>query len=276
ESVMADAWSSAGEALRLAESAVSALEDFDPIGNLAQAKLIANLRRAQARTADHGDDVVEQPLEFAVAEIDRIMSERAQAWYAWAVEDPTAGKRLIEVGREAVAHGHRFWGLSCFLDAVRLGSGGDVHTDIDHLVITRGAGLATMTVRHARSETPQDLRTVARMWWQAGAPTYAIEAAIQAVEPTGLTDCALVQLMAAKGARPVVGDILGIDTPLSSRQVEVVLAILGGASYEETADALFVSRRTIENHIHKVCQVLDIGDGRDGLNDRFAWLCAVS
>ncbi|MFV2000251.1 MAG: BTAD domain-containing putative transcriptional regulator, partial [Acidimicrobiia bacterium] len=47
ESVMADAWSSAGEALRLAESAVSALEDFDPIGNLAQAKLIANLRRAQ-------------------------------------------------------------------------------------------------------------------------------------------------------------------------------------------------------------------------------------
>ncbi|MFV1962745.1 MAG: BTAD domain-containing putative transcriptional regulator, partial [Acidimicrobiia bacterium] len=96
ESVMADAWSSVDESLRLAESAVVALEVFDPTGNLAQAKLIAELRRAQTGSVDPRDDIVESSVEFAVAEIDRIMSQRAQAWYAWADNDPTAGKRLIQ------------------------------------------------------------------------------------------------------------------------------------------------------------------------------------
>jgi len=276
ESVMADAWSSVGEALSVAESAVVELEAFDPIGNLAQARLIAELRHAQMGSAALGDEAVEQPLEFAVAEIDRIMSQRAQAWYAWADNDPTAGKRLIEVGREAVALGHRFWGLLCFLDAVRLGYGEDARTDIDHQVITRGAGLATMTDRHARSKTPQDYRTVARMWWEAGAPTYAIEAAIQAVEPANPTDCARVQLMAAKGADSVVGDVAQTGEALTSRQVEVVLSVLGGASNDEVADTLSVSRRTVESHLHRVYQSLDLGDGRRSLNDRFGWLCTTS
>jgi len=275
ESVMADAWSSVDGALRLAESAVTALKSFDPIGNLAQAKLIAELRRAQTGTAQPGGDVVDQSPEFAVAEIDRIMHQRAQAWYAWADNDPTAGKRLIEVGREAVARGHRFWGLSCFLDAVRLGSGEDIRTDIDHQVITRGAGLATMASRHARSETHEDYRKVARMWWGAGAPTYAIEAAIRAVEESSPTDCARVQLMAATGAEPVVGDIAEVAKPLTSQQVDVVLSVLGVTSDEEAADTLFVSRRSVENNLYPVYQILEISDGYDGLSDRFGWLSAA-
>jgi len=272
ESVMADAWSSAPEALRLAESAVAALEAFDPIGNLAQARLVVELRRAQMGNTVPGNGVVEYPIEFAAAEIDRIMSQRAQAWYAWTNNDPTAGKRLIEIGREAVALGHRFWGLSCFLDAVRLGHGENVRTDIDHQVITRGAGLATIADHHARSETQEDLVRVARMWWEAGAPTYAIETAIKAAEPAELIDCARVQLMAAKGSDPLVGEIAEIEKPLSSRQAEIVLSVVGGASNEETADAIFVSRRTVEDHLRTTYRTLDIGDGRDGLKDLFGWL----
>ncbi len=272
EAVMADAWSSADGALRMAESAVSELESFDPTGNLSQAKLVAELRLAQTRRAAPKEQTVEQPLDPAVAEIDHIMSQRAQAWYAWAVDDTTAGKLLIEVGREAVGLGHRFWGLLCFIDAVRLGNGEDVAADIEHLAITRGAGLATMAGHYARSETPGDLRTVARMWWEAGAPTYAIEAAIRAVEPISLISSTRVQLMAAKGAEPVVGDVAVIEQPLSNRQVEIVLSVLGGASNREVADALFVSERTVENHLHRAYQTLDISNGRDGLTDRFGWL----
>jgi len=272
EAVMADAWSSADGALRVAESAVSELERFDPTGNRSQAMLIAELRLAQTRRAAPQEQAVDQPLEPAVAEIDRIMSQRAQAWYAWALDDTTAGKRLIEVGREATSLGHRFWGLLCFIDAIRLGNGEDAAADVEHLAITRGAGLATMAGHYARSETPGDSWTVARMWWEAGAPTYAIEAAIQAVEQTSPIDCARVQLMAAMGAEPVVGEVAEIHKPLTSRQVEIMLSVLGGASNDETADALFVSRRTVENHLHRAYQILDIGDGREGLSDRFGWL----
>ena len=52
-----------------------------------------------------------------MAAIDRLMSERAQAWYEWRDDDPAAGKRLSEVGREAVSLGHRFRGHSAFIDA---------------------------------------------------------------------------------------------------------------------------------------------------------------
>ncbi len=136
--------------------------------------------------------------------------------------------------------------------------------------------MATMAGHHARAEEPEDFRTVARMWWEAGAPTYAIEAAIQAVEPANPTDCARVQLMAAKGAEPVVGDVADVDQPLTSRQVEVVLGVLGGTSNDEVADALSLTRRTVQGHLHRVYQSLEIGDARDGLNDRFGWLCTAS
>jgi len=272
EAVMADAWSSAEDALHVAESAVSELQSFDPIGNVSLAKLLVELRLAQTGRITPPDQTFEEPDEPAVAQVDLIMSQRAQAWFAWAVDDTTAGKRLIEVGRRATSLGHRFWGLMCFIDAVRLGNGEEVAADIEHQAITRGAGLATMAGHYARSETPEDFRTVARMWWKAGASTYAIEAAIQAVDPTSLIDSARVQLMAAKGAEPVVSDVADVEQPLSSRQVESVLSVVGGASNEETADALFVSKRTVENHLHRAYQLLNIDDGRDGLIDHFGWL----
>ncbi len=272
ESVLADAWLPINEARRLAESAVDALESFDPLGNLPQARFVSELRAAQARLPRPSEEVVEQSLEPAVAAIDRLMDERAQAWYEWGDDDPAAGKRLTEVGREAVSLGHRFWGLSAFIDAIRLGKAGDVVTDIEQLVITRGAGLAVVAGRCARAETRDDPWESARIWWEAGATTYAIESAIRAVESTRQTDNACVQLMTARGAEPVVGDITEVAQPLSERQAEIVLSVLGGASNEETADALFLSKRTVENHLHRVYQTLGIGDGRDGLIDRFGWI----
>ncbi len=272
EAVMADAWSSADGALRLAEAAVTELESFDPFGNLSQAKLLAELRRAQTRQAAPREEAIEHPLEPAVADIDRIMSQRVWAWYAWGSDDPTAGKQLSEVGREATALGQRSWGLSCFIDAVRLGNGEDVAADIEHLAITRGSGLATMAGRYARSKTRDDFWGCTRMWLESGATTFAIEAAIQAVDPTNSSDSVCVHFLASSGANPLVGDLATISQPLSNRQVEIALSVLGGASSEEVAETLFISRRTVENHLHRIYQTLSIDDGRKGLTTRFGWL----
>jgi len=274
ESLMADAWCSANEALHLAESAVAELEIYDPIGNLTQARFVAEMRRAQARHEESPPERNEVSVEPVVAEIDRMMNQRARAWYAWSVGDPTAGKRLVEVGRDATSVGHRFWGLSCFIDAVRLGCGTDVAADIEQLAITRGAGLAWMAGRYARAETREDLWECARMWLESGASTFAIEAAIRAADPDDPNDRTQVQLLAARGASPLVVDTTTIGRALPKRQEEIVLAVMGGSSSKQVAESLFIATRTVENHLHRVYQTLGIVDGRRGLSDRFGWLLA--
>ncbi len=276
ESLLSDASLSATDALLVAEAAVAELESFDPLGNLALASAMADLRRAQARHEAPRDEEVETSIDSAVADVDRMMGQRVKAWHAWAIDDPTAGKRLVEVGREATSLGQRSWGLSCFIDAVRLGNADDVVADIEHLAITRGSGLATMASRWARAKTHDELWGCARMWLNAGAPTFAIEAAMQAVDPADASDGACVQLLAQQGATPLVGDLATISRPLTHRQVEIVARVLAGASSEEVADALFVSRRTVENHLHRAYQTLGINDGRKGLADRFGWLQACA
>lgn len=271
ESVIADAWLPLAEASVLADSAVEALEAFDPLANLAQARILAELRRAQL-----GENLEfaqgDNPLEPGVVAIDQIMGQRVNAWLARGVDDQTAGKHLVEVGRDAVALGHRFWGLSSFIDAIRLGAGEAVITDIEHLVITRGSGLAVLAGRHARSRTADDLWAAARMWWDAGAPTYAIEAALAAANPDNSIDGVRVLLMASRGATPVVGDVSQVERPLSDRQLEIVSRALAGESSDQIASNLFLSRRTIENHLHRAYQAMGIKSGRTGLADEFGWI----
>ena len=256
----------------MAESAVTELESFDPFGNLTLARAMVGLRRAQTRHEAPQDKGFETSVDSAVADVDRMMTQRANAWYAWAIDDPTAGKRLVEVGREATALGQRSWGLSCFIDAVRLGNADDVAAEIEHLAISRGSGLAAMAGRWARAKTRVELWGCARMWLNSGAPTFAIEAAMQAADPADASDCASVQLLAAMGASPLVGDLATFGRALTHRQVEIVAGVLAGSSSEQVADSLFISRRTVENHLHRAYQALGIRDGREGLADRFGWL----
>ena len=95
---------------------------------------------------------------------------------------------------------------------------------------------------------------------------------MQAADPADASDCASVQLLAAMGASPLVGDLATFGRALTHRQVEIVVKVLAGASSEEVADTLFVSTRTVENHLHRAYQTLGIRDGRKGLADRFGWL----
>ncbi len=270
ESVLADAWLPSAEALRLAEAAVASLEEFDPLANLAQARYVADMRRAQLGLSPASTDHATH--EEGVARIDQLMSQRADAWWALADGDSTAAKRLVEVGREGVAMGHRFWGLCAFIDAIRLGAGEEVVGDIEHLVITRGAGLAVLAARAARASMPEERWALSRDWWSAGADTYAIEAGLRNAE-SGDIDCQLmVHLMARRGAKPLIGDLSSMESPLSDRQIETVEGVLRGATNESLAEELFVSRRTIENHLHNAYQALSVRGGREELRDRFGWV----
>jgi hypothetical protein len=271
ESVLADAWSPINMAAELADGAVAALEVFDPLANLAQARLIADLRHAQLGEPP-GREQTGLLLEPGVMEIDGIMKQRVDAWLAWAEEDSTAGKRLVGVGRDAIAMGHRFWGLSALIDAARLGHGAAVVADIEHLVITRGAGLAALAGRYARAQTSDELWTAARAWWLAGAPVYGLEAAIQGSDPANPVDCLGLHVLASFGVSPVVGTMSGYECPVSARQLEIVVSVVSGRSNDDTASALYVSRRTVENHLHRLYSNLGMSGGREELTSRFGWV----
>jgi DNA-binding CsgD family transcriptional regulator len=269
EAVLADAWLPLDLAFDLATSAVEALETFDPLANLAQARLVADLRRAQLGlpVSQHGGGHHEP----GVVEVDRLMHRRVEAWLARTDGDDLAGKLLAEVGRDAVASGHRFWGLSAMIDAIRLGRGPDVASDIEQLVMTRGAGLARIAAGHARADSPGRLWEASRSWWTAGAPVYAVEAAqasaAQGHEIAGLGSL----LMAQRGVSPVVVPT-DLGSSASQRQVDIVILVLRGATNEEIADELYLARRTIENHLHRLYKSLSLTGGREELVAELRWL----
>jgi hypothetical protein len=274
EAVLAEAWLPIAGAEDLASTAVAALEGFDPLANLAQARIVLDLRRAQRGSrVVTADSSVHEP---GVAVIDQIMSRRVEAWQSWAQADPTAGKQMAEVGREAVGLGHRFWGLLALIDAVRLGLGDDVGLDIDHLVLTRGAGLAVLASRHARADTADELWTTARAWWDAGAPVFALEAAIRGGTSAGMIPSLGAHLIAATGVVALVGEIDDLPCPISERQLEIVGRVLAGESNEDIAGGLFLSRRTVENHLHRVYRLLGLSDGRAELKTLFDWISRPS
>jgi DNA-binding NarL/FixJ family response regulator len=78
--------------------------------------------------------------------------------------------------------------------------------------------------------------------------------------------------MAAVGVDPLVGGLESVPNPLSKRQLEVVSRAARGSSNEEIANSLFISRRTVENHLHRVYSTLQLSDGRDELFERFGWI----
>lgn len=275
ESLLAEAWMSLTEASALADAAVVALEHFDPLANLAQARIISDLRRAQL-----GEVLTDEPSyavhEPGVTEIDRIMNRRVDAWLAWGDDDPTAAKRLVEVGREAIAMGHRFWGLIALIDAIRLGHGEDVVNDVEQLAITRGAGLSVLAGRYARASTPAELWESARMWWEAGAPVFALEAAVRGTDPSDRIHSLGLHLMAGAGVHPVVGDLSLFECPVSERQLEIVSKVLAGESNEEIAGSTFISRRTVENHLHRVYGELAVVGGRQEILELYGWVDPIA
>ena len=269
--VIADAWLPLEQAAELALSAVGELEQFDPLANLAQARIVADLRQAQLGRAMPNDRST-AALEQGVLEIDRIMNQRVDAWLTWSEGDAAASKRLIEVGREAIAMGHRFWGLCALIDATRLGAGNLVAADIDHLIITRGAGLAVLAGGHARAETPAEYLQAAQGWWESGGKVYALEAALAGAAGGDTLAGLAVRVMQLAGVQPVVDHPRGGPAELSTRQLEIVVKLFAGMSNEEIGESLYISKRTVENHLYRLYKTLALAGGREELIERLGWL----
>jgi DNA-binding CsgD family transcriptional regulator len=199
---------------------------------------------------------------------------RAQGWLAVAEADVAAGiARLVEAGDRADAAGSRSQALAAWHDLARLG---EAATVVDQARTTAGGmagALAPARLAHIEalvSGRAADFARAAEALEACGAMLPAAEAAVAAAERSraegdnrgaGLWDRRAAAATAAcegvttPGLRRVEG-----PTPLTKREREVALLAGEGLSSREISEQLFVSVRTVDNHLARVYDKLGLSN----------------
>ena len=259
----------------VAREAVDQLHAFDPFAarsfGLGYAALAAVLS---------GD--LEDAGRF-LAEIDRDAMDvrslavvgRADGAFA-AAEDRIAGAAIcMKAGREAIAASHVSLGAFALFDALCLGGDHEVALELVDIgehssaplldrLARLSAAIAARSIGQAISEAI-GLEESGALWLGAEAHT--------AVARTAGDDVTARRLLARAAAiRQQLGlpappwATVEVDDALSPRQIEVARLAVAGRSNREIADALYISARTVGNHLHHVYKALAV-DGREGLGD---------
>jgi DNA-binding CsgD family transcriptional regulator len=255
------------EALRCGLQACAILATSRVFAGLAQAE------RAYA-AALRGETAVAQE---AMADSDRVQPrtmeilypwrEQARAWVHACAGRIDEGATVLDRTAERL-RGHGFAGheLSVLHDLVRLGRAADVVDRVTDLGRVVDGPLAALVVRHARAATAGDadgLLAVADGFAGLGLRLYAAEAAAQAVA-VGRT-----RRTAGVAAAARLGELIeGCDarTPaltasrptLTEREGQIARLAASGVPSREIADRLFLSTRTVDNHLTRVYTKLGV------------------
>ena len=269
------------EAIEVQQRAVDLLEEVDPFRLHAQSVGLLALHRAQSRALpDDITDALDAAEQEAGGETRlAVFVGRARAWVnACAGELGTAAELAAEVGGAAIKHDHIAWGATALHDAVRLGHPELVRTALAETVrATSGARLLEAMRDHAAAlddSDPTQLDAAAGALARVGSPLLAAEAWAQLAqlhldrqEPEDVCRAALRAELAHQQCSLAATPALdGIPESISARERSVVEELLGGLTSRQIAERLYVSVRTVDNHLHSVYRKLGLS-GRDELAD---------
>lgn len=212
----------------------------------------------------------------AVARLDTIPGDPRAAWdiaydrgRAWAAAAggalPAAADLLLAAAARARRTGRPLLELRALLDLLRLGGQGE---PLDRLVALAGvvrtplAGLAGAHAAAVRAADPAALERVAEDYAAAGYPLLAAEAAGQAA--TGFrrqeqrrraiachNRSAVLRARCPDAATPALAAAVAAE-PLSRREHEIALLVAAGETNKAISARLFLSVRTVENHVQRV------------------------
>jgi DNA-binding CsgD family transcriptional regulator len=148
---------------------------------------------------------------------------------------------------------------------------------LEELADVMVGGLVDLVARETRALADGDARALDDLAADAvafGAIGVAADAAAQAARlhsAAGRLDAAVASLYRsdavlrrAPGQRSLVRD--GVEPILSSRERQVVDAVVGGASNREVAERLYISHRTVESHLRRIYRRLGVS-GREALTE---------
>ncbi len=200
------------------------------------------------------------PFGFMSAE-----QERGRAWAAVAANEPEAGRGILS---DAVAQAVRVGDRSCeallLHDLVRLGRAAEVTDRLSELAGLGDTRLVDAYAAHARAaadENPAGLVEASEALQAIGAALAAAEAATGAAQAwlnrgerrraAAAQARAAALVLQCEGAHTPGLATGAVSVALTEREREVVRLAAAGASSNEIASALFLSVRTVNNHLQR-------------------------
>jgi DNA-binding CsgD family transcriptional regulator len=203
----------------------------------------------------------------------------ADAWDAVARGDLiTARKVLIDAAEPAVESGHVTSAIWLLHDAARLGCAPDVAEQISELAARTDSTMAAARAEHARALVAgraADLAVAADRFEAIGAYLYAAEAATAAADAARAagdqreaaalaTRAERLSALCEGAATPALASAASGVDPLTEREREIAFLAASGLTSREIAEQLFLSYRTVNNHLQHVYDKLGTR-GRSGL-----------
>jgi DNA-binding CsgD family transcriptional regulator/tetratricopeptide (TPR) repeat protein len=196
----------------------------------------------------------------------------AGAWAAFASGEPARARDLLLQGAgEAAATGHRTSESWLLHDVARLGAPEIVTSRLAELASECDGTLVATRARHADALARHDaalLATVVEEFAAMGANLYAAEAAVAAADDfrrageqrsaTSAQERANALITECEDARtPGLIATEGV-TPLTRREREIATLAADGLASKDIAERLFLSVRTVDNHLQRVYTKLGV------------------
>lgn len=254
------------ELLPLAERALRDLDASDPYAVRPIALACTALSHASVGDIDAARDHLERIPPDAVDDVRAApFIGRADA-VVTAHDDPEKGAALAATsGRRSVEQLHTTFGVLALYEAAMMGTPDLVADDIAAATSTATGRMFTTMTRHVAAlvaAAPDELEAVGAAFAQMGARPLAstafADAARRHTEPMVRHRAAARSLQWGRAAWPMVPARLEIDGAVSARELEVAHEAADGRTSREIGERLFLSIRTVDNHLHRVYAKLGV------------------
>ena len=276
-------------AIRSQRRALTGYEQADPFRLRSMSVGMLAMHHAQSGRMRKSVDAMLEQAEREVGDETRlaVWVGRGRAWTVAVRGDlEPAASIAFDNGRRAAAGDHLTWAVLALHDAVRFGRPGRVRADLESCVADMsGAHLPALMRDHAGALDDRDadgLDRVAGRFLGFGAMPCAAEAWSQAAQVLDAAGNDSASRIAATRAAFVRRRYLEpVRTPavamapeaLTPRELDVAARALEGRSSREIAGSLYLSVRTVDNHLASVYRKLGLS-GRDELMSVFEAIVA--
>ncbi len=253
----------------------SALALADPSSEVVGMDSLLRAERAWVNASCGADDLAMSMHDAALGHPGTGTRERAFLGCARAAVLANTGDvdgALGECRRGAVESGdNHLWAIWLLHFAVRLGRADAVLEHLDAASRFDGSTFTGVMLDHARALTatsPVALAKVGDDFARQGALVFAAEAYAQAARFDSDDDASARIAQRAwscfdRSNRVVSHEMAALERPLSVRESEVARLAASGITSREIAERLFVSQRTVDNHLRSVYRTFGVGQRAD-------------
>lgn len=259
------------EMLSMYQESLDAVERFDAFANRPHIHLWAVTLARQLGWEGFAEEW-EQQASGATGDIRWLVRRyRLDAWRAAAEgEFETAGHNYDQASDAAEKGGYRMWLLYALGDAIRLGAPQLVIGHLDRLVKVMDGEAVELFTEHAHALLDGEgvaLDRLSARYGKLGWILRSAEAAADAARAHSRSGDEVTSRRAAvraiaisRGFTATTPPLKDIPDGLTDRELDVARLAASGLSNQEIADQIYVSHRTVENHLSHVYHKLEIPD----------------